>query len=51
MFESLGQTSKGINKDEQPVENENAMFFNAIQKAERLRKKASLINKRKWLLK
>lgn len=49
MFESLGHTGRNINKEEgsQPVENENAVFFNAIQKAERLRKKASLLNKRK----
>lgn len=49
MFESLGHTGRNLNKDEssQPAENDNAVFFNAIQKAERLRKKASLLNKRK----
>lgn len=48
MFESLGQTNKSIVKEEsQNNENENAIFFNAIQKAERFKKKASLLNKRK----
>jgi len=49
MFETLGHTGRNIKNEGgiQPVENENAIFFNAIQKAERLRKKASLLNKRK----
>lgn len=49
MFESLGQTNKSIIREEnQQNENDNAIFFNAIHKAERLKKKASLLNKRKW---
>lgn len=48
MFESLGQTNKSIIREEnQQNENDNAIFFNAIHKAERLKKKASLLNKRK----